>query len=148
VIVDEIQDFSNVELRFIRALVEEKANDLFLVGDPFQSIYERRINFSQCGVNVKGKRSFQMKVNYRTTEEIRKFAIQTVKELNYEDFDGSEEKLNGYLSLFHGSEPQYQVFDTKEEEIAFIIEQITELVRVNELSYKDMVIATRTKDGY
>lgn len=147
VIVDEIQDCSNVEVRFIRSLTEESSNDLFLVGDPYQAIYERRVNFYKSGVNIRGKRSFQMKVNYRTTEEIRKFAMTTLDGVNYDDFDGNEEKLNGYVSLFHGQEPVYQTFDSKEEEISFIIEYIKGFVNEQELRFNDIVIATRTKDG-
>lgn len=47
-IADELQDLSNVELRFLRSIVSEGPNDLFLVGDPFQKIYDRVLNFSRA----------------------------------------------------------------------------------------------------
>lgn len=57
VIADEFQDFSNPELKFLRALVPEGQNDLFLTGDPIQRIYSgRNINFSAAGINVRGDR--------------------------------------------------------------------------------------------
>ena len=65
VIADEIQDLANPELRFLRALTPEGANDLFLVGDPYQRIYSRKLNFKAAGINIQG-RSRRLRVNYRT----------------------------------------------------------------------------------
>ena len=64
VIADEFQDFSNPELKFLRALVAEGRNDLFLTGDPMQRIYSgRKINFSTAGINVRGVRSRRLKLS-------------------------------------------------------------------------------------
>lgn len=145
-VADEIQDLSNVELRFLRSLVEEKENDLFLVGDPFQKIYARKLNFTAAGIAVRGNRSKQLRINYRTSEEIKRLALSAVKGINYDDFDGEAEKLNGYLSLFHGDAPTYEVFKTKAEEIQAIIKLITEL-KDSGLKYADIAIGCRTKDS-
>jgi hypothetical protein len=146
VIADEVQDLSNVELRFLRSIVAEKENDLFLVGDPYQKIYAKRLNFSSAGISVRGNRSKQLRINYRTSEEIKRLAISTVKGLKYDDFDGEEEKLNGYLSLFHGQVPSYNLFKTKTEEAEFIIEKIKEL-KSEGIDYADIAIGFRTKDA-
>jgi phosphopantetheine adenylyltransferase len=146
VIADEVQDLSNVELRFVRALVEEKVNDLFLVGDPYQKIYARKINFTAAGISIRGNRSKQLKINYRTSEEIKRLAVTAVKGIKYDDFDGETEKLNGYLSLFHGEQPTYEVFKTKSDELNAIINHISEL---KEKGYKmnDIALAFRTKEA-
>ncbi len=146
VIADEIQDLSNVELRFLRSLVEAKRNDLFLVGDPYQKIYNRRINFSSMGISIRGNRSRQLRINYRTSEEIKRLAISAVQEISYDDFDGESEKLNGYLSLFHGEKPTYEVFKTKSEENDSIISKIKNL-RENGLRYNEIAIGFRTKES-
>jgi superfamily I DNA/RNA helicase len=146
VIADEIQDLSNVELRFLRSLVEEKQNDMFLVGDPFQKIYARKLNFSASGISVKGTRSKQLRINYRTSEEIKRLALSSVKEVNYDDFDGEAEKLNGYLSLFHGEAPTYEVFKTKDEEIKAILDTI-ETLKSHHFKLGDISIACRTHDA-
>lgn len=145
-IADEVQDLSNVELRFLRSLVEEKENDLFLVGDPFQKIYARKLNFTAAGIAVRGNRSKQLRINYRTSEEIKRLALSAVKGINYDDFDGEAEKLNGYLSLFHGDVPTYEVFKTKTEEIQATIRLIAEL-KDRGLKYADIAIGCRTKDS-
>jgi hypothetical protein len=146
IIADEVQDLSNVELRFLRSLVEEKENDLLLVGDPYQKIYARRINFSAAGISVRGHRSKQLRINYRTSEEIKRLAITTIKGLNYDDFDGEVETLSGYLSLFHGAAPTYEVFKTKNDEINSIITQINELKDIG-LTYSEIAIGFRTKEA-
>lgn len=149
VILDEVQDCSNVEVRFIRSLADEGENDLFLVGDPYQSIYSRKVVFSQAGVNIRGRRSKKLKVNYRTTEEIKKYAVSALKGVKYHDFDEDEENLKGYVSIFHGAVPVYNVFDTREKEVNHIIGKISDIIEnATHVKLSDVVIATRTKDSY
>jgi len=145
-IVDELQDFSNVELRLVRSLVQEKANDLFMVGDPMQGIYSRKLNFSKVGISVRGKRSRRLRINYRTTEEIKKLAVSVIQDCHYDNFDGAEEERSGYISLFHGIKPNYSTFKTKDEEIDYVTNQVEQLI---ELGYKpqEIAICSRTKDG-
>lgn len=148
VIVDEFQDFSNPELRFLRALVKEGRNDLFLTGDPFQRIYSgRKINFSAAGINVRGKRSMKLKVNYRTTEEIKRIAVSVVKGVKYDDLDGGEESNKGYVSLVHGDKPTYVVLHSGNEEISLVKEYITKCEE-NGVALKDICIAARTRQLY
>lgn len=147
VIADEIQDFSNPELRFLRSLVEEDRNDLFLVGDPYLRIYSTKgINFTSAGINVRVKRSRKLKINYRTTEEIKRAATALVKGIEYDDFDGEQETLKGYLSLMHGQRPEYQIFDSREKEISFIIETIKACVKSG-MHYNDIVLGCQFKDA-
>ncbi|MGM9740967.1 MAG: 3'-5' exonuclease [Candidatus Cryptobacteroides sp.] len=147
VIADEIQDFSNPELRFLRALVAEGPDDLFLVGDPYQRIYNnRKIAFTQVGINVRGKRSKRLRVNYRTTEEIKRAATNVVKGCSFDDFDGSPESLAGYVSLMHGDRPEYKVYDNRNEEISAIVDFIR-MCRDNGIEYKDIVVASYLKES-
>ncbi|MEQ9414253.1 MAG: AAA family ATPase, partial [Cyclobacteriaceae bacterium] len=124
VICDEIQDFSNPELSLLRSLVEEKENDMFLVGDPYQNIYRRKVNFAKSGISVRGRRSRKLKINYRTTEEIKHLAMKVVSKVAVDDFDGNQESLKGYLSLMHGNQPSYDVFPTPEGEDKFILDKL------------------------
>jgi DNA helicase IV len=144
VICDELQDFSNIELRFIRNLTPIGENDLFLVGDPLQNIYNKQINFSKCLINIRGKRSKRLKVNYRTTEEIKRLAISTIKEIPFDNFDGEEESINGYVSLMHGDKPIYLVFDSKDEECKYIVDFIKSLIGKNIVRLNEICIAART----
>lgn len=148
VIADEFQDFSNPELRFLRALVAEGKNDLFMTGDPYQRIYcGRKINFSAAGINVKGNRSTKLKVNYRTTEEIKRRAVSVVKGMKYDDMDGGEENNKGYISLVHGEEPTYQLSTSAKEEVEAVLKEISDLQNDN-VPLSDICIAARTRSLY
>ena len=148
VIADEFQDFSNPELRFLRLLVAEGRNDLFLTGDPYQRIYSgRKINFTAAGINIRGKKSKKLKVNYRTTEEIKRMAVAVVKGEKYDDMDGGEENNKGYVSLVHGEKPSYKIFASSKEEVAYVIQAITES-EDNGISLNDICVAARTRALY
>lgn len=128
VIADEFQDFSNPELKFLRALVAEGRNDLFLTGDPVQRIYTgRKINFGAAGINVRGVRSKKLKINYRTTEPIKRVALSVVKGVDFDDMDGGKENLKGYVSLIHeGEAPQYRIVVDANAEVQQVIDWMKE----------------------
>lgn len=133
VIADEFQDFSNPELKFLRALVAEGKNDLFLTGDPIQRIYiGRKINFGAAGINVRGVRSRKLKINYRTTEPIRRVAVGVVKGIDFDDMDGGKESMNGYVSLIHeGVVPQYKIVDDANAEVQQVVDWMKECIDSN-----------------
>lgn len=130
VIADEFQDFSNPELKFLRALVAEGENDLFLVGDPIQRIYTgRKMNFGAAGINVRGVRSRKLKINYRTTEPIKRVAISVVKGVDFDDMDGGKESAQGYVSLIHhGVAPLYQIASDANAEVEKVMEWMKECI--------------------
>lgn len=142
VIADEFQDFSNPELKFLRALVAEGRNDLFLTGDPMQRIYSgRKINFGAAGINVRGVRSRRLKINYRTTEPIKKVAVSVIKGLAFDDMDGGTESMNGYVSLIHGGEkPIYKIVGNATEEVNQTVEWVNECIN-NQINANDICIA-------
>ena len=142
VIADEFQDFSNPELKFLRALVAEGRNDLFLTGDPMQRIYSgRKMNFSAAGINVRGVRSKRLKINYRTTEPIKKVAVSIIKGEIFDDMDGGTESIKGYVSLIHGGEkPVYKIVGNASDEVSQVIEWIDECQH-NNIELKDICIA-------
>ncbi len=127
----------------IRALAAKGQNDLFIVGDPFQRIYRgRRLNFSAAGIDIRG-RSRRLKVNYRTTEEIKKVAVSVVKGINFDDMDGGEETQKGYVSLMHGETPVYRLMDSPADEIDTILSYIKECTQ-NNIKSEEICIAAQS----
>jgi superfamily I DNA/RNA helicase/plasmid maintenance system killer protein len=126
VVVDEAQDMSAEAFRLIRAIVPEGNNDIFLVGDGHQRIYRHRVSLSQCGINIRG-RGKKLKINYRTTEETKKFAVSILEGRDVDDLDGQTDNQKGYMSLTHGQPPMVRGFTTFAQEIEFITERIREL---------------------
>lgn len=124
VIADEIQDFRTADLKFLRALVPEGPNDVFVVGDPHQRIYGHKASLSRCGINIRGRRSRKLRLNYRTTHEIRNWAVARLKGLTIDDLDEGEDNLKGERSLRSGAAPTVRRFKNLEEEVAGIVAQI------------------------
>lgn len=104
VIVDEAQDIPTVGFELIRAMIPEGPNDLFIVGDGHQRIYGRQVSLSKAGVKVVG-RSRRLRVNYRTTEQIRRFAVAQLEGVHVDDLDDGFDSVKGYLSLMKGPPP-------------------------------------------
>lgn len=107
VVVDEAQDLHESQWRLLRAIVDETENDLFLVGDSHQRIYDRRSSLSKVGIAVRG-RSKKLKINYRTTHEILGWSMALLGEGDFDDLDGGAESQDyaGYHSYRHGPMPE------------------------------------------
>ncbi len=104
VLADEVQDFSPQDLRLLRALVPPGPNDLFLVGDAHQRIYGQMTSLGSCGIEIRG-RAKRLKLNYRTTEQIRVRAVAVLEGLDVDDLDGGADTLSGYHSVRTGPVP-------------------------------------------
>lgn len=124
VIVDEAQDMGEQAFRLIRAIVPETPsgdqNSIFIVGDAHQRIYARRASMSGCGINVRG-RSRQLRLNYRTTQEIRAWAVSILEGVSVDDLDEGTDTLRGYVSLMHGPAPELVSFRSETEELAGLV---------------------------
>lgn len=143
IILDELQDLSNIEVRFLRSIVKPGINDLFMVGDPLQKVYDRNINFLALKIETRGKKSRRLLRNYRTTEEIRKDAVKALGEETFSDFSNAIEKIQGYTSLSYGPEPSYIHFNNLTAEIQFVENKIKELINTGLYLLEDICIAAK-----
>ncbi len=119
VVVDEAQDFNAEAFRLIRDLVPESKNDIFIAGDAHQRIYGHKVVLGQCGIKIIG-RSKKLKLNYRTTDEIRRWAVGLLSGENIDDMDDGVDTNSDYKSLYHGPEPLVKSFESYEDEVSFI----------------------------
>ncbi|MGO9921584.1 MAG: UvrD-helicase domain-containing protein [Isosphaeraceae bacterium] len=126
-VVDEAQDFHPEEWRLIRALVPRGRNDLFIVGDAHQRIYGQKISLSRCGISILG-RSARLRINYRTTEQIRAWAMRILHGIEVDDLDGERDDERGYRSLLTGPEPEVHHFASRNEERDFLVATLKSLV--------------------
>ena len=143
IIVDEGQDFSVNAFRLLRAIAgEEHANDIFIVGDAHQRIYKNKAALSKCGINVRGRSSI-LRINYRTTEEIRKAAFALLNGLSFDDLDDDFDTGDRCQSLMHGSAPKVLSFSNANEEFQAILKEINGLISGG-ISEKDICVVSRT----
>jgi mRNA-degrading endonuclease RelE of RelBE toxin-antitoxin system len=114
VVADEVQDFGPAELTFLRALVRPGADDLLVCGDAGQRIFVRPIALARVGIDVRG-RSTRLRVNYRTTNQIRSFADRLLPKVD--EGEGMETDRRT-VSLLHGVDPLVMAYRTIDAEIA------------------------------
>ena len=126
VIADETQDFGAAELRLLRALVPYGEDDIFLAGDIGQRIYRTKSSFLAAGIDIRG-RSSVLRLNYRTTEEIRRYADGLLPEV-LEDADGLAESRRT-VSLLRGLEPLIKGFADVQAEAQELAELLTACLR-------------------
>lgn len=145
VVVDEGQDFSTPAYRVIRALVDEGDNDIFIVGDAHQRIYGHTAVLSKCGIRIQG-RARKLRINYRTTEQIRSAADSIFRSsgadvadsvfaavrgigdaspaTTFDDLDGGESPTGDSRSLMSGPVPEARRFASQSDEMDAVREWI------------------------
>jgi superfamily I DNA/RNA helicase len=125
VIIDEAQDMHPTHWRLLRRLVASGPDDLFIVGDPHQRIYDSHVSLASLGINVRG-RSAKLKLNYRTTQEILSWAVPLLGLTPAQGLDDSADTLDGYRSPMHGRRPSVQGFDDLDAELDGLVRQVRE----------------------
>lgn len=149
IIVDEAQDMGAQAFKLLRAMVPEGSNDMFIVGDAHQRIYDQKVVLGQCGIKIVG-RSRRLKVNYRTTEETRQWASGIMAGVTVDDLDGGKDSLTGYISLVHGTPPTVVHFDSAVNEVAAICEHLEQIREMDDISRSTCIVArtNRLLDDY
>jgi len=116
-VIDEAQDLHTAHWLLLRALAPAGPDDLFIVGDTFQRIYNNRVSLSSLGIETRG-RSHRLTLNYRTTRQILNSAIGLIDPDGYDDLDGGADNLRGYRSILRGAEPEITGCPTPAAEMA------------------------------
>ena len=144
IVVDETQDLSPAALALLRAAVPAGRNDMFLVGDAHQRIYRNRASLSRVGIDIRG-RGRRLRINYRTTDEIRKWAAAQLANCSIDDLDGQPDTLVGYKSLTHGPKPDDGMVESRDAERKAIGETLKSL-EDDGLEGKSICIVVRTNE--
>lgn len=136
VVVDEAQDVSVAELRFLAALGGNRPNSLFFAGDLGQRIFQQPFSWSSLGVDVRG-RSSRLRVNYRTSHQIRMQADRLLGP-SVADVDGLTEERSGTISAFNGVPPTIAIEKDEKAErdrvASWITERLAEGYREHEIA--------------
>lgn len=124
-VIDEAQDIGVPELRFLAAMGANRPDSLFFAGDLGQRIFRQPFSWKALGVDVRG-RSTTLRVNYRTSHQIRRQAdLLLPPELA--DADGNTESRKGTVSVFNGPDPRVEVFNSFDEESSAVAGWIKQL---------------------
>jgi hypothetical protein len=107
VIVDEAQDLTVSQVRFLGAVARTRPDALFLAGDIGQRIFRLPFSWAKLGLDLRG-RSHRLRVNYRTSHQIRTSADRLLPRVIV-DMDGEEEG-RATISVFDGPVPEINLF--------------------------------------
>ena len=136
IVVDEAQDVSVAQLRFLGALAGGRPNGLFFAGDLGQRIFQQPFSWKELGVDVRG-RSQTLRINYRTSHQIRTQADRLL-DPEMSDVDGNLEERKGTVSVFNGPKPTIRVLEDAAAESAIVGQwltaRISEGIKPNEMS--------------
>jgi superfamily I DNA/RNA helicase len=113
-VVDEAQDVGVAELRFLAAIGSSRPDGLFLTGDLGQRIFQQPFSWKSLGVDIRG-RSYTLRINYRTSHQIRSHADRLLPP-EVADVDGNSESRRGTISVFNGVEPVIETFTDPDQE--------------------------------
>ncbi len=126
VVVDEAQDMGVAHLRFFATLAADRPNALFFAGDLGQRIFQQPFSWRALGVDIRG-RSRNLRVNYRTSHQIRQSADRLL-DPEQTDADGVVESRSGTISVFNGAPPAIRVLNDEGAEIEAVAAWVQDLV--------------------
>lgn len=140
ILIDEYQDTNEVQYKLSRMLADKDKN-IFVVGDPSQSIYGfRGANFRNIldfEKNFKGCKVVKLEQNYRSTKNILDAANSVIKN-NKERKD-----MDLYSTLGEGVKVKYLRSYDEKHEVTLIVDEIKRLLNEG-YSYQDIAIFYRT----
>ncbi len=144
VIVDEAQDLHPAHWRLIRALAPTGPDDLFLVGDAQQRIYDRKVVLSRYGINIRG-RSSVLRLNYRSTAEIVRWSVALLAGSNADDLDDGGNDPRAYRSVLQGSAPVVTGYASTNAEVEAMVAEVQSLVGSG-AKHDEVIVAARRND--
>lgn len=121
-VVDEAQDISVAQLRFLAALGGERPDSLFFAGDLGQRIFQTPFSWKSLGVDIRG-RSQTLRINYRTSHQIRRQADRLLGP-EVADVDGNVDDRRHAISVFNGACPEVLMFDDEQQEIEAVSQRL------------------------
>ena len=142
-VIDEAQDISVPELLLLGRVLGEAENGLFFAGDIGQRIFRAPFPWAATGVEIRG-RSRSLKVNYRTSHQIRRYSDELLPETLVEP-DGTEDNRLGVTSVFEGSAPEIRACSSREEEVTALQVWIDALFKQG-FQASEVMILVRTDD--
>lgn len=126
IIVDEAQDISISQLKWLAEMGNNNPDTLFFTGDLGQRIFQQAFSWKSCGVDIRG-RSRSLRINYRTSHQIRQQADRLLDQ-TVSDADGNTDDRTGTISVFNGPTPSVQVFDDEKAEISAVADWLKQVV--------------------
>lgn len=141
IMVDEFQDSSNTEMRLIDILSARYQN-LMIVGDPDQNIYEWRGSDVKLLVDFDkthpGTKTIILNQNYRSTPQILKCANVLIEKNNL------RLKKDLFTNSDSGTVVKHIHSKSEEDEVSYIVKEIKQIKKLHKKSYSEFAILYRS----
>ena len=94
-------------------------------------------------MNIRG-RARKLRLNYRTTEETRRWASGLLDRCSIDDLDGGADSNRGVRSVARGPEPRLKLFQSRDEQAAWLVQYLNDLLEQGEPP-RGVCIVARTR---
>lgn len=142
-VVDEAQDIGVAHLRFLAALGKNRRDALFFAGDLGQRIFQPPFSWKALGVDIRG-RSTSLKINYRTSHQIRTQADRLLG-ASVTDADGNVEDRRATTSVFNGPPPVIRTYANAHAETDAVANWLKERVDKDSVQPHEIGIFVRSE---
>lgn len=116
IFIDEFQDLQPMQLKSLVLLAKKS---LALSGDLKQRIYKRTpFAFKDLGIEVEGRRTHRLKINYRSTKQTMKLA----RSISFLDTENDRE--DDLLFVREGPKPEIRYYQTTDNLNRYLIREI------------------------
>lgn len=147
IILDEVQDISELGLRLLHSVVGDRPDGLLLVGDNAQRIFTRGYSMRGIGIDIAG-RSVVLRKNYRNTRQILEAAFPLVaSEWEAEERAGGidPESIRPVYSVREGHRPILVRCLDEQHESAFLAAEVNALLRYRHYTPRAICVMARSK---
>ncbi len=147
VIVDEVQDISEIALRLLHSLVGDREDGLLLVGDATQRIFTRGYSLRGLGIDIAG-RGLVLRKNYRNTKQILEAAFPLIENEWKEDVAQAEvavSDLRPEFSVREGCRPIVVRCTDEAAESRFLAAEVAALLKYKHYSPGDICVVARNR---
>ncbi|MDH4072600.1 MAG: AAA family ATPase, partial [Gammaproteobacteria bacterium] len=145
ILIDEGHDFKQEWLRLVVDMLDPASDSLLLLYDDTQSIYKRSagLGFSLKDVGIEAQgRSTILRLNYRNTEEILKFAFDFIGDYVQptDESDGKVPIVEPASAGRKGSLPAVRNFESFEDEARYVASVFNRLHAERDMAWSDMCV--------
>lgn len=88
-------------------------------------------------------RGRKLKINYRTTERIRAYAMSVLEGIEIDDLDDGQDQANDYRSLVMVQPPQLHHAESLGDEVAWVVKNI-QILQEQGIPLNEIAIVART----
>ncbi|MBX6385898.1 MAG: UvrD-helicase domain-containing protein [Microbispora sp.] len=142
IVVDEAQDLHPAQWRLLRAAVPAAPNDLFIVGDPHQRMFDSRVTLADVGIRA---RRFHLKISRRLPAEILSWGVRVRGGGPADGLVAGNAEMYGFRGLNHGSRPVVRGYVSMEAEIAGLVSTVAGWLEEG-VPTAQIAVAARTAD--